>query len=157
MAIKAQGSQLYAIDPADNSLITIDCVTSIDGIDSAIDQLETTCLENLARTYEAGLATPGAASFGINVDPRQATHVRLHQLKTAGTSLLWALGWSDATGTAPTVDSSGDFELPTTRSWIVFEGYMNSYPFTFGQNAMVTSTVGIQISGDPQLIAAVVS
>jgi hypothetical protein len=157
MAIKAQGSQLYAIDPADNSLITIDCVTSIDGIDSAIDQLETTCLENLARTYEAGLATPGAASFGINVDPRQATHVRLHQLKTAGTSLRWALGWSDATGTAPTVDSSGDFELPTTRSWIVFEGYMNSYPFTFGQNAMVTSTVGIQISGDPQLIAAVVS
>lgn len=155
MAIRAQGSQLYAIDPADNSLITIDCVISIDGIDSAIDQLETTCLENLARTYEAGLATPGAASFGINVDPRQPTHVRLHQLKTAGTSLRWALGWSDGTGVPPTVDVDNDFVLPEGRSWLLFEGYMNSYPFTFGQNAMVTSTVGIQISGDPQLVPAV--
>jgi hypothetical protein len=151
MAIKAQGTQLYTIDPANNELIIVDCVLSIDGIDTTIDQIETTCLEETARTYEAGLATPGTATFAINTDPSQPSHLRLHQLKTAGTVLEWALGWSDGTGIPPTIDSSG-FVLPTTRSWIEFEGYMNSYPFSFAQNTMVNSTIGIQISGEPVLI-----
>ena len=115
MAKKAQGTQLYTIDPADDSILAIDCVLNIDGVDTSIEQIETTCLESLARTYEAGLATPGTASFGINTDPGEATHLRLHQLKTAGTTLKWAIGWSDGTA-PPTVDSAGDFDLPTARS-----------------------------------------
>lgn len=153
-AVKTQGTDLYAIDPEDNSLLKVDCVTSIGGIDTAIEQIETTCLESPARTYEAGLATPGAASFGINVDPKQPSHLRLHQLKVAGTSLQWALGWSESPGTPPTIDTNGNFNLPPARSWITFEGFMNSYPFTFAQNAVVQSTVGIQISGEPTLIPA---
>lgn len=151
MAIKAQGSQLYTIDPDDNSLLAINCVISIDGIDTAIDQIETTCLEELARTYEAGLATPGTATFVINTDPRDTSHLRLHQLKTAGTVLPWALGWSDGTNIDPTVDSQGEFVLPPTRSWLTFDGYMNSFPFSFTQNTMVNSSVGIQVSGEPVL------
>lgn len=152
--MKTQGTQLYTIDPDDDSLIKIECVTSIDGIDTSIDQLETTCLEDLARTYEAGLATPGAATFGINVDPKNPTHLRLHQLKIAGVTLKWALGWSEAVDSDPIIDSAGDFDLPTDRSWLLFEGFMNSYPFSFQQNAQVASTIGIQVSGEPQLIAA---
>lgn len=156
--MKTQGTDLYAIDPADGSVITVGCPTSIDGIDTSIDQLETTCLNSLARTYEAGLATPGTATFGINIDPKDASHLRLHQLKIAGTSLQWAVGWSEDPGTPPTVEtnSEGDyvFVTPTSRSWILFEGFMNSFPFSFGLNAQVTSTVGIQVSGEPELIAA---
>lgn len=157
--MKSQGTDLYAIDPADGSLIIVGCPTSIDGIDTSIDQLETTCLNSQARTYEAGLATPGAASFGINIDPKDASHLRLHQLKIAGTTLQWAVGWSEDPGTVPTIvqNSAGEYIFdtpPTSRSWILFEGYMNSYPFTFGLNASVTSTVGIQVSGEPELIAA---
>ncbi len=153
MAIKAQGSQLYTIDPDTNELLTIDCVISIDGIDTAIDQIETTCLEETARTYEAGLATPGTATFVINTDPTESpSHARLHQLKTEGVVLNWAVGWSDGTGIPPDIDSSGDFAYPTTRTWIDFDGYMNSYPFSFAQNTMVNSTIGIQISGEPLLI-----
>lgn len=104
------------------------------------------------------MATPGTASFDINVDPKDASHIRLHQLKVAGTTLKWAVGWSEDPGTPPTVttDSDGEysFNTPTTRSWILFEGFMNSYPFTFALNSQVTSTVGIQISGEPELIAA---
>lgn len=155
MTIKSQGTDLFAIDPADGSLIDVGCITSLDGIDTAIDQIETTCLNDLTRTYEAGLATPGAATFGLQFDPSDAAHLRLHQLKTAGTTIQWAVGFSDG-ATAPTVgtDSSGDYEfvLPPTRSWITFEGYMNSYPFTFGLNTMVTSTVGIQVSGEPIVV-----
>lgn len=154
MAQKTQGTDLFAIDPEDGSLIEVGCVTSIDGIDSTIEQVETTCLADLARTYISGLATPGAASFGINTDPSDASHVRLHELKTEGTELSWALGWSDGTAN-PTVSSAAAFTLPTSRSWITFQGFMNSFPFVFAQNAVVTSTVGIQISGDPVLVPKV--
>ncbi len=155
MTIRSQGTDLFAIDPADGPLLDVGCITSIDGIDTAIDQIETTCLNGTARTYEAGLATPGAATFGLQFDPADVNHIRLHQLKTAGTTLQWAIGFSDGT-LPPTVgtDSAGDdeFVLPPTRSWLTFEGYMNSYPFTFALNTMVTSTVGIQVSGEPVLI-----
>lgn len=152
MAIKTQGTYLYAIDPADESLITVACVTSIDGIDTTNEQIETTCLESLARTYLAGLATPGQATFGLNVDTSEASHTRLHALKVAGTSLKWAVGFADGTA-APTVDSAGRFNLPTTRSWIQFEGFMANFPFSFAQNAVIQTTVGIQISGEPELEA----
>lgn len=158
MAVKTQGTDLYVIDPDDGSVITVGCPTSIDGIDTTLDQIETTCLNSPARTYEAGMATPGTATFGINVDPKDASHVRLHQLKTAGTTLQWAVGWSEDPGTPPTVitDSDGEyvFDTPSSRSWILFEGFMNSFPFSFALNAVVESTVGIQVSGEPELIPA---
>lgn len=152
MAIKVQGTYLYTIDPDDESLITVGCITSLDGVDTTNEQIETTCLSDLARTYISGLATPGTATFGINFDTFDDSHVRLHQLKVAGTTLLWAIGFSDDTAAA-TVDSAGTFDLATTRSWIRFNGFMNSYQFSFAQNSVVTSTVGIQISGEPEVVA----
>lgn len=154
MAIKTQGTNLYVIDPDDESLITVGCVLNIDGIDTTNEQIETTCLESLARTYVSGLSTPGTATFGLNIDTSDSTHTRLHQLKVAGTSLLWAVGFADGT-TAAVVDSGGTFDLATTRSWIRFEGFMTSFPFAFAQNSVVTSSVGIQISGEPELKAKV--
>jgi tail tube protein len=157
--LKAQGTDLYVIDPDDGSVLTVGCPTAINGIDTSVEQNETTCLNSLARTYEAGLATPGTASFDIYIDPKNASHARLHAMKIAGTSLKWAVGWSESPGTAPTAvrDTAGDdyvFDTPTTRSWLLFEGFMNSFPFTSALNAQVTSTVGIQISGEPELIEA---
>jgi hypothetical protein len=154
MVVKTQGTDLYAIDPDDDSLLIVGCVTSIDGIDTPIDQVETTCLQATARSYIAGLATPGTATFGINTDPSDAAHIRLHQLKIAGTTIKWAIGWADGT-TDPTADTGGEFNLPTSRSWISFEGFMNSFPFSFQQNSVVQSTVGIQVSGEPVLIPKV--
>jgi len=153
MSIKTQGTRLYTIDPNDDSLITVGCVLNIDGIDTTNEQIETTCLESLARTYESGLSTPGAASFGLNFDTSDATHTRLHQLKVAGTTLVWAVGFSDGSE-VPTVDSGGAFDLGTSRSWIRFNGFMTSFPFTFAQNSVIQSTVGIQISGEPEIFAA---
>lgn len=157
MARKTQGTILYTIDPADNSVLVVGCATGITGIDTSLDQLETTCLEDDARTYEPGLATPGAASFDINFDPSDNSHVRLHQLKVAGVVLPWAVGFgkrvaTEPTPAAPTVDSEGNFVLPNTRDWISFEGYMSSYPFDAALNSFWKSTVGIQVSGEPSVI-----
>lgn len=158
MAKKVAGTNLYAIDPVNGAVIVVGCPTSISGIDTSVEQIETTCISNTTRTYEAGLATPGTASFGINTDPSDPSHVRLHQLKTAGTTLQWAVGWSESPDTAPTTeqDSAGEYVFVTNpaRSWILFEGFMNSFPFEFALNAVVQSTVGIQVSGEPVLVPA---
>src|SRR5690606_27666732 len=109
-------------------------------------------LASSARTYVAGLATPGAASFTINMDPKDASHVRLHQLKIAGKVIKWAVGMEESV-IDPTVltdtDGNYSFDTPTTRSWLLFDGFMNSYSFSFALNALVTSQVGIQVSGEP--------
>lgn len=152
MAKATKGTVLYVIDPADESVLIVGCTTNINGIDTSVEQNETTCLADLARTYEAGMAVPGAATFTINFDPADESHVRLHQLKKAGTSLQWAIGIGP--GAAPTADTGGSFELPTSRPWLTFEGYMNSYPFEFPLAGFVTSNVGIQVSGDVNLFPA---
>jgi hypothetical protein len=170
LTIKTQGTDLYAIDPLTKAILVVGCFTSLDGIDTSIAQIETTCLNSSAREYEAGLAEPGSASFGLNIDPQEPAHVRLHQLKTAGTKLLWAIGWSDGRivnaqgdleGIPPTVSApvggEVDFVLPDTRTWITFEGYMNSFPFSFALNDVVKSTVGIQVSGDPVFVPKVIA
>lgn len=156
MPIKSQGTRLYTVDPDTHAILVVGCATAINGVDTSIEQNEITCLEDSARRYMAGLATPGNAQFTIQFDPSDASHVRLHQLKVAGVTLPWAIGFSDGTA-SPTAhqDSAGDdgFILPTTRSWIEFEGYMNSFPFDFAINTPVTSNVGIQVSGEPAVHA----
>lgn len=151
MAKKSQRTQMYVIDPDDDSIIEVDCVLNIDGIDTTNEQIESTCLSDEVRTYQAGMATPGQASFGINIDPSNASHVRLHQLKVAKADLKFAVGWEDGYGIPPTVETDGEFILPDTRSWITYEGFISSFPFTFAQNAFVTSNVTVQVSGEPVL------
>lgn len=154
MSIRTQGTDLYVVDPADGTIILVGCVTTIDGLDSAVDQIDTTCLGDTTRTSLAGLSTPSAATFTINTDPSDESHVRLLELKNLGDNLEWAIGWSDGTVAPTGVDSDDAFILPTTRSWLVFEGYMNSFSFSFTQNAVVTSTIGIQVSGEAVLVPA---
>lgn len=148
--MRTQGTELFLIDPDTDDVIEVGCATSINGLDTSKDSLETTCLQDLTRTYESGLATPATATFTINTDPQDASHVRLHQLKVAGTTVKWALGWSD--GTAPPTELGGNFVLTDERSWLTFEGFMNSYSFEFALNSSVNSSVGIQVSGEPVLV-----
>lgn len=158
MAVKTIGTELFFVDPADDTIVKVGCVTSISGMTAARDQIETTCLDSPARTYEAGMATPGQATFGVNFDPSDPSHVRLHELYVAGTTLEWALGWGDfipgppAAGPAPTgVDSGGAFIVPTTRSWLEFNGYLTDVPFDFALNSVVASTIAVQVSDFPTL------
>jgi hypothetical protein len=151
MAIKTQGTELYFIDPDTFAVTKVGCVTALTGLTAARDQIETTCLDSTAREYVAGMATPGAAQFTVNFDTADSSHVRLHELYVDGTSLDWALGWADGTA-APTSDSTA-FTAPTTRSWILFEGFISDLPFDFALNSVVTSNVSIQVSGFPTLAA----
>lgn len=153
MAIKTQGTQLYIIDPDDDSLIEVGCMTAINGIEATRDQLETTCLNSDARTYESGMATPGAATFTINFDPSDDSHVRVYELWQSGEKFEMALGYSDGTA-VPDVDTAGEFDLPTTRSFLVMhDSYIANVPQDLALNALVNANVSVQLSGFPDLSA----
>jgi hypothetical protein len=159
--MKTQGTELYVIDPDNGNVLDVGCVTEITGLEVTITQNEVTCLRDQARAYEPGLGEPGTASFGIYADPQDATHLRLHELyREAAGNLEWAIGWSDGTGIPPTsggLDSEGEytFTLPSTRTWITFEGFIANFPFAFAQNTQVTSTINIQVSEFPLWIPKV--
>lgn len=149
MAKKAQGTEVYFVDPVGDVVTKVFCATAVTGLTAARDQIETTCLDSQARTYEAGLATPGAAQITIAADPSDDSHIRLHELYVDGTSVPWAIGWSDGLGIPPTSGDSSGFVLPATRSWVTFDGYISDFPFEFALNSMVTSTMAVQVSDFP--------
>lgn len=154
MSVLTQGTQVFAlVKPATGTgpltVMEVECATAFNPGGSPKEQIEDTCLSSKERTYKPGLRTPGQASLTINADPNNASHIRLHQLseEDGDTTVKWAVGWSDGTE-APTLDTAGDdFELPETRTWFVFEGYVADFPFDFAANAVVSTAVSIQRSG----------
>jgi len=157
MAIKTQGTELYALVPSANDpdvleVLKIECMNNFNGGGNPADQITIECLDKTSREYMKGLRSPGQATFTIDADPRNPSHVRLHEMAEsddeAFESIRWALGWSDGLGVAPTLNSEGDdFELPTNRTWFLFDGYVQDFPFDFAINTTVKTNVAIQRSG----------
>lgn len=155
MSKLTQGTQIYVLDPSDDSVLAIECATNFNPGGNPKAQIEDTCLESAARTYKPGMATPGQATITINADPTNASHIRLFELSQssdeADQNLQFAVGWSDGVA-PPTVDSNGNFNFPATRTWFAFGGYVSDFPFDFALNAVVTSQVTVQRSGPAQWI-----
>ncbi|MBK5002945.1 tail protein [Pseudomonas sp. S31] len=114
MSILSQGTQIYALVPSAGNpsifeVMEIECATAFSPGGNPADQIETTCLSETVRSYMRGLRTPGQATLSLNADPRNASHVRLHQLSEDDSieSIRWVVGWSDGKGIAPTVGTSG--------------------------------------------------
>jgi len=147
MAKLTQGTQIYFIDPADDSVVEVTGVTTFNPGGAPADQIETTNLISTVKTFMRGLRTPGQASMEINADPTNAAHLRLHELANDDTVeyLEWAIGWSD--GTADADGDSTGFDLPTSRTWLRFNGYVADFPFDHSTNSIVKSTISIQRTG----------
>lgn len=146
MGLKTAGTRLYYIDPTDGTLQSILCVTSISGLDTSLDQIDVTCLEDENRRFQAGLGNPSAFTFGIQYEPSDPSHVRLMGLYNSKASTDWLIAYPDGPG-VPTLDSAGAFDLPTTRSFTLIEGYVSSFPVEFAVNDVVRSEVSVQVSG----------
>lgn len=151
MAIKTQGTQLYFIDDqvtGGPEIVKVECATGLSGLSNPREQIETTCLESDTREYEGGLSTPGQLSVSVNFDPANESHLRLYELwKANGPNIKFAIGVGEQRDTDPTLDTAGDFNFPTTRSYIEFEGYIADIPLEFVLNSVVTSTIAVQVSG----------
>lgn len=150
--LKAQGTELYFVDPEDNTILEVSCVTGISGLDTTIEELETTCLANRqARTYTAGLGTPGTATLEIQFDPEDPSNMRLYELYNERADVEFLIGLSD--GEAPPTFEDDELTLPADRSWLVFGGYVSAFPWDFSLNSMVTNSLSVRVSDQPQLVA----
>lgn len=123
MSILSQGTQIYALVPPLNgsgphTVMEVECATSFDPGGSPAEQIEDTCLSAQERSYKKGLRTPGQASLGLNADPNNASHIRLHQLSEADgdTTIKWVVGWSDGKDVAPTLAAGGSLGVATVTA-----------------------------------------
>jgi hypothetical protein len=149
MAKKTQGTQVYFIDPDDDSIVEVTGVTTFNPGGAPSDEIDITSLTSTDKEYVAGLRSPTDASIEINADPTNASHIRLFALFLAGTVLKWAAGWSD--GTAAATNDSSLWDLPTSRTWYRFDGFVKDFPFDFSVNSVVKSTITIRKSGPAAL------
>lgn len=155
MAVTTIGTKAYIIDPEASGgpeILAIDCAISIDGLGAPREQNDVTCLEDTARRFIGGLATPGTVTININADPASPSHIRLHEMYVSNTRFDLAIGWGDGSS-PPSLNSAGDgFEFPADRTFIeALQTYVADFPFNFALNAVVQSAVSFQLSGFPTL------
>jgi len=146
MSIKTQGTELFFVKPITLVVTKLACPTGVTGFGGPSDQIDTTCLDATTRSYEQGLKTPSPINVPFNFDPAQLSHQDLNTLYEAGTTLDWLLGLSDGTA-APTADTDGEFVPYTTRTNVVFSGYISDLTIDLATNEVVRGTMVIQPSG----------
>ena len=156
MAKLTKGTQLYFLDPSDDSVNEITGVVTFNPGGAPADQIDITTLTSDAKEFMRGMRTPGAATIEVNADPDNASHVRLHELFCDDTiaSVAFAVGWSDGT-VEPTKDSAdGGFnKTAIARTMYYFDGYVSDFPFDFGVNSVVKSSISIQRAGQASWVA----
>lgn len=155
--ILTKGTQLYILDPRTvpfGDVITkLECPKSISGLSLSTPQIDTTCLDSTAMEFVPGMPSPGAATIGLDFDTAKESHMLIEDLNKNQVVAQFAIGLSDGVDVAPTgVDSQGDFILPTTRTWIVFTGYVADLPLDFAINSTVQSNFTVQQSGRREII-----
>ncbi len=164
MSVKTQGTEAWIFIHKTKELIDIGCIDSISGIDGAVSQITTTCLRDLSSKSEGGLIEQGQAAIGIQFDPQNPDHMKMHQAyqNTQTFDVFIGFRYEDAAGIvqvpgpAPTYDSvASKVEIPEERDWILFSGYFANWPFDFQQNDVVRSALTVQISGDIVPVAGV--
>lgn len=147
--LQTQGTELFLIDTLTSTvaaLVKLDCPTGITGLGGAADQIETTCLDTLDdKQYRRGLGNPGTVSVPFNFIPTSTSHQLLFDMKDAGTSTQWMIGFSDAT-TDPTV-SAGAFVAPSGRTCAEFTAYISDVNIDVATNEIVRGTLTLQRSG----------
>jgi len=109
-------------------------------------------LDSTAREFVSGFANLADLSFPIVFHDGNASHVALIALKTAGTVRNWGIFFSQ-TATAPTAVASA-LVRPTTRTSIIFDGYVKDFVLEMGGNDVVRGTVTLKPTGAATITAA---
>ncbi|WP_110642450.1 phage tail tube protein [Salinicola sp. CPA57] len=147
MSILTQGTQVFML--AAGAIVRIPGATAFNPAGNPRDQIDDTTLEEtVSRQYKKGLGTPGSASITVNADPQEPAHVQLYDMANSRTdeNVTFFVGWSD--GDQPPTVSGESVTLPTSRTWFQFDGYVSDFPMDFATNALVSSQITIQRSGD---------
>lgn len=148
--LQTQGTELFFIDTLSSptaAIVKLECPTGITGLGGAADQIEVTCLDTTDdKQYRRGLGNPSTVSIPFNFIPSSASHQVLFDLKNAGTTTAWLIGFSDAT-TDPTLDVSNVFVVPASRTCVEFQAYISDVNIDIATNEIVRGTLTLQRSG----------
>ena len=156
MSRRTQGTALWVVaptvaNPAIFEMIKIGCPLNFKPGTDSKSKIDDTCLEaEDYKTNVTGLAELGQATFDINADPLNPSHVRLKQWEENNTELKFILGWAgtkkgSVKTIVPTVESAtGEVTLPSGRSWNTTTGTIDSFPFDIDGDSLVKSTITVQ-------------
>ncbi|MCH7307566.1 hypothetical protein MMO38_05320 [Acinetobacter sp. NIPH 1852] len=127
--IKVQKTQVFYFDGT--AIIPVVCAKSIDLGQDSEEDVDVTCLDSDEVDTDAGQVTPGEGSLAVDFDDENSSHLQLLALsKTVPKQTVhWYLGSSHSTD-APTV-TGGVVDLPPTRTWWEFDGYLKRAAPTF--------------------------
>ena len=128
-----QASLTVNADPSNASHVRLHQMSEANGdttIDWAVGWSDGTAVPTVIAGGTVDSATVGSGGTGYTSAPTVA-------FTGAGTG---------ATATA-SVNKEDGFDLPESRTWFVFRGYVSDFPFDFAANAVVSTAATIQRSG----------
>lgn len=151
-----KGTEIFILDPRTppfgQAITKLYCPKTITGLGLSTPQIDVTCLDSTANEFVPGMPSPSAVTITVDFDPDAPSHMLIEDLNESQTTATFAIGWSDGTAAPTDVDSQGDFVLPTSRTWIVFKGYVADLPMDFALNSTVQSSFTVQQSGRRSII-----
>jgi|GEM_PF-1632778 hypothetical protein len=140
-----KGMKVWIIDRLNsNEVVEVKRVTAVNFGTSPADDIDTTDLEaTISRTFEKGLKSPSAATLSIMYDTAADSHAVIKALEEHQdtNSTMIAIGAADGAG-EPSVDSSGNFNFPTTRTFMAISGFVSDFPV----DIQISSTVPVPCS-----------
>lgn len=151
--MKTQGTQLFVLDDdsSPDEVVKVGNLTSIDGVGGSASDIDVTNFESQAMEFLVGLPDNGTSNFGINFAPGDESHIFLDGINGGGRK-WWAIGLSDGfdpvtgIGILPTI-SAGEFDLPNTRTWLLFQGSLQQFKYALATNDAVRVQASIRVSG----------
>lgn len=165
-ALPTTGTQLFLLNKRTGVMFEVPCVTSIGDISVENEMEDITCIRDTARRYQAQMASASQTSFGMYFNAYNPESVRLFNARRDKDEFVVALAFPefDADGllvsaddaSKPTVDITTDpsnpmFELTDERIYLVFDAAVVSFPISGEVAANFSSTLTLQINGDPEL------
>lgn len=155
--VKTKGTRLYFATPTDASSNDADgvtikyvlCVTGVQGLGGAADQIDTTCLDSEEREYVQGMSNPGQVTVPFNLIPNAGSHQALIALKEAGTVISWMVVFSDAgaNNDYPVSVDSNQRLVSAGPTSAEFLGYVSDVTLDIATNEIVRANLVIQRSG----------
>ncbi|QKS24595.1 phage tail tube protein [Vreelandella titanicae] len=136
-----KGTHLYIVDSA-NAVHDISC-SAISGVGGSRNTNTIQTLQDEAATIISGSMQPSSMSFTIYLHG-SAEQKLIQDLYQTATVVDFAIGMSDGVD-EPTYATA--LELPATRSWISFRGFVTDFPLEFAVDSAVECTITVQMEG----------
>lgn len=150
--MKSQGTQVYLldVDASPDEVVKVGNVVGVPEVGGEAGDIDITNFDALVyKEFLSGLIDPGSGEIMVNYSAEDDSHETLRS-KQAGDPQWFAIGFRDGVNIPPT-SSAGEFVLPTTRTWLVFQATVRSAKFQFPKDAVVGETFGLRLTGEPVL------